>query len=521
MVWATHSPRPVPDGLVVKNGSKIRAASWVAMPPPVSPTITSTLPSRARAGKNRETLDDLRRAHGLFSHRAQGRLELAGRQRLAPLHGELEELDSGKDDGEGIPKLVGNTGGQAGQRRGLVRQQPGSEGRGFVAGRGAARHRPDTHKNYSSRSPPNPTDELVNGLEGLIHAAKLLCASLSQLGTTSATAAGGLRHLLNQSSGMEARDQVLAHGRHQVGPPVLDARDADDARAEPLSQTVHHRTQALGVEPVHTAGDDGHAVDLAGPVHELVGARPRQPGLHLLELLLQRPLLVDELAQPLRDLAGRDLQDVGGLLEGSLLPRDRGQRGRPGHSLHAPDAGGDGALASHLEEADLAGLVQMRAATELHGKVADPDDRDALAVLLAEERERARAQRFVEVHLLARDLDVGLDLLVDEVLDLLHLAVLDGRAVGEVEAQVIGRHQRAGLRDVRAEHLAERGVEQMRPGVVLAQALAARRLHADRHVFALAEAPAAHAHAVDEKLRAAVVRVDDLATAVAPDERAG
>ena len=91
--------------------------------------------------------------------------------------------------------------------------------------------------------------------------------------------------------------------------------------------------------------------------------------------------------------------------------------------------------------------------------------------------------------------------------------------MGEVEAQVIGRHQRAGLRDVRAEHLAERGVEQMRPGVVLAQALAARRLHADRHVFALAEAPAAHAHAVDEKLRAAVVRVDDLATAVAPDER--
>src|SRR5437762_3394281 len=65
----------------------------------------------------------------------------------------------------------------------------------------------------------------------------------------------------------------------------------------------------------------------------------------------------------------------------------------------------------------------------------------------------------------------------------------------------------------------ERSVEQMRPGVVLAQALAARRLHADRHVFALAEAPAAHAHAVDEKLRAAVVRVDDLATAVAPDER--
>ena len=37
--------------------------------------------------------------------------------------------------------------------------------------------------------------------------------------------------------------------------------------------------------------------------------------------------------------------------------------------------------------------------------------------------------------------------------DLLDLGVLDGAAVGEVEAQVIGRDERAGLGDVGAEHL--------------------------------------------------------------------
>ena len=91
----------------------------------------------------------------------------------------------------------------------------------------------------------------------------------------------------------------------------------------------------------------------------------------------------------------------------------------------------------------------------------------------------------------------------------------------EVEAQVIGRDQRARLGHVRAEHLAERGVQQMSPRVMLAQALAARRLHADGHVLALAEAASAHADVVHEELRPAVVRVHDLAAAVAPDQRGG
>src|SRR5213593_1047530 len=61
----------------------------------------------------------------------------------------------------------------------------------------------------------------------------------------------------------------------------------------------------------------------------------------------------------------------------------------------------------------------------------------------------------------------------------------------------------------------------MRPGVVLAEALTTRRLHADRDVFALAKATAAHAQPVDDELRTAIVRVEDLAAPAAPDQRAG
>jgi hypothetical protein len=41
-----------------------------------------------------------------------------------------------------------------------------------------------------------------------------------------------------------------------------------------------------------------------------------------------------------------------------------------------------------------------------------------------------------------------------------------GLGCDEVEAQPVGRHQRALLRDVIAEHLAQRFVQQMRRGVI-------------------------------------------------------
>ena len=69
-------------------------------------------------------------------------------------------------------------------------------------------------------------------------------------------------------------------------------------------------------------------------------------------------------------------------------------------------------------------------------------------------------------------LDLGLHrrvlqhLLVDDLLDLEQLLARDGAEVHEVEPQPIRRDERARLLDVRAQHLPQRRVEQVRGGVV-------------------------------------------------------
>ena len=63
---------------------------------------------------------------------------------------------------------------------------------------------------------------------------------------------------------------------------------------------------------------------------------------------------------------------------------------------------------------------------------------------------------------------VAQDLLVDDALDLELLLARHGAEVDEVEAQPIGRNQRARLLDVLAEHLSKRGMEQVSRGVVAA-----------------------------------------------------
>ena len=68
---------------------------------------------------------------------------------------------------------------------------------------------------------------------------------------------------------------------------------------------------------------------------------------------------------------------------------------------------------------------------------------------------------------------VGQRLGVGEALDLLDLLGGDRLVVREVEAQPVGRDQRAGLLDVVAEHLAQRVVQQVGGGVVAADGVAA------------------------------------------------
>ena len=67
---------------------------------------------------------------------------------------------------------------------------------------------------------------------------------------------------------------------------------------------------------------------------------------------------------------------------------------------------------------------------------------------------------------------VAIDLFVHDALDVAPLVVGERLEVREVEAQPIRRDERAGLAHVRAQPLAQRGVQQVRGGVVAARRIA-------------------------------------------------
>ena len=64
------------------------------------------------------------------------------------------------------------------------------------------------------------------------------------------------------------------------------------------------------------------------------------------------------------------------------------------------------------------------------------------------------------------------DLLVDDLLDLEQLLARQCREVDEVEAQPIGRDERSGLLDVRAEHLSKRRMQQVSGRVIAPRGVA-------------------------------------------------
>ena len=87
------------------------------------------------------------------------------------------------------------------------------------------------------------------------------------------------------------------------------------------------------------------------------------------------------------------------------------------------------------------------------------DDPDLVAVFLAEERARPGFARVVEAHQPRRHVGVLQHDAIGDVLDRGQLVGRDRLRMGEVEAQPLGRDERALLRDVVAEHEAQRLVQ--------------------------------------------------------------
>ena len=145
-----------------------------------------------------------------------------------------------------------------------------------------------------------------------------------------------------------------------------------------------------------------------------------------------------------------------------------------GHGLDAARAGGDGHFGDDLDQADLAGGGDVRAAAELAAVAADVHHPDDFPVLLAEEGEGI-GRLLVELDLGGLDLGVVEDLAVDEALDLAELVRPHLFEMGEIETQPGLGLRRAGLADMGAQHLAQRPVKEMRGGVVARDGAAVQR----------------------------------------------
>ena len=158
-----------------------------------------------------------------------------------------------------------------------------------------------------------------------------------------------------------------------------------------------------------------------------------------------------------------ECQAVGHIVEGTLR----------GHGLDTADIGARGGLGNDLEQADLGGVGSVCATAEFAGErlvlSAHGDDADDIAVLLSKQSDSAGSLSLVDAHDTGHDRLGSEDLLVDQVLDSLELLEGQSLEVRKVKAQVLGRHQRAGLGDVLAQDLLKGSVEQVRGGVVAAQ----------------------------------------------------
>ena len=152
----------------------------------------------------------------------------------------------------------------------------------------------------------------------------------------------------------------------------------------------------------------------------------------------------------------------------------------------------------------------MAAAAPLAGEPAALDDAHLIAVLLAEQRGDAAFAGRVKRGLVNVGGRCGHDELVGNALDLRQLLGRNRGEMREVEAKAIGTHIAAGLGDMLAEDLTQRGVQDMRGGMVARDACATIRIHGSRDGSALGKRALEHLHHMADEALLGSLRVDDL-----------
>ena len=162
----------------------------------------------------------------------------------------------------------------------------------------------------------------------------------------------------------------------------------------------------------------------------------------------------------------------------------------------------------------------MGAATELDGPCPGLHHPDHVAVLVAEEGDGPQAFSLILGGLEGPHGIVGQDVLVGQGLHPLQVLAADGSVVAEVEAEPVGRDERARLLHVRPQHLSQRPVQQVGGGVVAPDGFASAGVDAGHRLLAGSDLTFHDTDAVTYQARHGVGGVDDLGRAGVAGDRA-
>src|SRR5581483_6040022 len=265
----------------------------------------------------------------------------------------------------------------------------------------------------------------------------------------------------------------------------------------------------VGVELVDLRDHDRGAVDLLLFREQLRQLIFAVLAAQRLDLALQVALLLEQSLHALDRVVGARAQHRADLFQPLLVSAHQVERALAGDRFDAPDAGGDAAFGLELEDADLAGAVDVRAAAELGGEVADLDHAHDVAVLVAEKSERASFHRLVVARLFDLHVGVDADALVHALLDVGELFVADRAGMAEVEAQPVRRDERAGLVHVLSQLLAQHRMKNVRRRMVERGAPAIISINGQADFIADLDASLDDFAAVDDELRRRPLRVRD------------
>ena len=155
------------------------------------------------------------------------------------------------------------------------------------------------------------------------------------------------------------------------------------------------------------------------------------------------------------------LKRLGGFADHALALAEEVQHALSCDSLNAAHTGCDRSFADNLKDTGLGGIVQMCAAAQLNREIAGLYHTDGLTILFTKQRHRALLFGLINRHFLGDNRITGENRIVDDGFHLLQFLGRQGSKMREIKTDMIGVGVRTSLLNMRAQHGAQRLLQQV------------------------------------------------------------